>query len=125
MVAMDENKSTTFTRDCGVRAASRRRPPPVWSPRRIDTMVRLWNLGRTTAEVAAELGTTARAVECKLHKLRAAGHSIAHRRPAASARSTRARRRCLYCGAMFASSHIGNRLCPTCLEDGPFTGALV
>jgi hypothetical protein len=31
---------------------------------------------------------------------------------------------CLYCGALFASSHIGNRICPTCLDEGPFSGAI-
>ena len=106
------------------------RPAPGWPADAVETLVRLWSQGRTAAEVAARLGKTARAVECKIYKLRAAGRALAERRPpdgprAARRAAQRARRRCLYCDSMFLSDHPGNRLCLACLEDGPFTSAMV
>ena len=92
----------------------------------VETLVRLWDEGHTVAEVAARLGRTVRAVECKIYKLRAAGRALSGRRPTGGPRAAqRARRRCLYCDSMFPSAHPGNRLCPACLEDGPFTSAMV
>ncbi len=95
----------------------------------------------TTAEIASRLGKTTRAVECKIYKLRARGCVLPARRRGISGRDDdggfhggfhsgnrgdqRARRRCLYCGEDFDSSHRGNRICPCCLEDGPFTIAMV
>ncbi len=96
---------------------------PGWSAAALAALVRLWDEGLTAPEVAARLGKTARAVECKVHKLRAAGHRLAPRRSGRG--PCRARRRCLYCGGSFLSSHAGNRLCPVCLADGPFTSSLV
>ncbi|MFP6740509.1 MAG: hypothetical protein VCD33_02615 [Alphaproteobacteria bacterium] len=83
----------------------------------------MWNQGLTAPEVGARIGKTARAVECKVYKLRAAGHSLAPRR--AIDEPARVSRRCLYCGEDFPSSHPGNRLCPGCLVDGPFTSTLL
>ena len=96
----------------------------------------------TTAEIASRLGKTVRAVECKIYKLRARGCVLPARRGATSGSgdasgdenggfhrrrlsNQRARRRCLYCGEDFDSSHHGNRICAACLEDGPFTSAMV
>ena len=106
------------------------RPPPSatpgWSTAAQAALVRLWDEGLTAPEVAARLGKTTRAVECKIHKLRAAGHRLAARRSGRGpCPARRARRRCLYCGGTFLSSHPGNRLCPVCLADGPFTSSLV
>lgn len=99
---------------------------PGWSAAALAALVRLWDEGLTAPEVAARLGKTTRAVECKVHKLRAAGHRLAaRRRGRETGRARRARRRCLYCGGSFLSSHPGNRLCAVCLADGPFTSALV
>ena len=96
----------------------------------------------TTAEIASRLGKTVRAVECKIYKLRAQGCVLPARRGATSGggdasgddnggfhrrrfSNQRARRRCLSCGADFATSPPGNPICPACLEDGPFTSAMV
>ena len=99
---------------------------PGWPAAALAALVRLWDEGLTATEVAARLGKTTRAVECKVHKLRAAGHRLAPRRFAQGpSQARRARRRCLYCGGTFLSSHAGNRLCPVCLADGPFTSSLV
>ena len=104
-------------------ALSRHAPPtPRWPAETVTALVRLWDEGLTAAEVAARLGKTAGAVRAKLHKLRAASVPLAGGR-----RATRrgcVRRSCLYCGRRFASAHVGNRLCPGCLEDGPFTSAI-
>ena len=98
---------------------------------------RHWRDGLTTAEIAARLGRTARAVECKIYKLRVQGCVLAVRRRRKpdpdsgngiflkKPTDQRAIRRCLYCSESFASSHKGNRICPNCLEDGPFTSAMV
>jgi len=96
-----------------------------WSKERTAHLVRLWNAGVPAPEIARALGTTRHGVESKLAKLRRAGAPLARRRSAPEAASTRARRRCLHCGQGFASEHKGNRLCPTCLVEGPFTSALV
>ena len=120
---------------------------PGWPAGAAERLIELWNGGLSAAQAAARLGTTTRAVECKVHKLRFAGFALAGRRPegphrsqacasaygpkppaespeGASARRQCAKRKCLYCGETFASTHIGNRLCPACLEDGPFTSAI-
>lgn len=114
---------------------------PGWPASAVDSLRRHWNEGLTTAEIASRLGKTARAVECKIYKLRARGCVLPARRRGISGRDDdgglysglhggnradqRARRRCLYCGENFDSSHRGNRICPVCLEDGPFTSAMV
>ena len=99
---------------------------PGWSAAAHAALVRLWDEGLTAPEVAARLGKTTRAVECKVYKLRAAGYPLAPRRSGRGrCQARRARRRCLYCGGTFLSSHPGNRLCPVCLADGPFTSSLV
>ncbi len=103
-----------------------RDPHPGWSAAAIESLRRHWADGLTTAEIASRLGKTARAVECKVYKLRARGCILPARRPDKAGRSDqRARRRCLYCGDDFDSSHRGNRICSGCLEDGPFTSAMV
>lgn len=106
-----------------------------WPACQVVSLQRYWNDGLTTAEIASRLGRTVRAVECKIYKLRARGCVLPARRlerPDADGgchrggRSyQRARRRCLYCSEGFDSSHHGNRICPGCLEDGPFTSAMV
>ena len=110
---------------------------PGWPVAEVDSLQRYWNDGLTTAEIASRLGKTVRAVECKIYKLRARGCVLAARRRVKSdhhagggchmgGRATQpARRRCLYCGEDFDSSHHGNRICSGCLEDGPFTSAMV
>ncbi len=100
-------------------------PTAAWPTASAETLIALWNAGRSAAEIAARLGVGVRAVESKLGKLRAAGHDLVRRRAGVARRAGRARRRCLHCGAMFASDHPGNRLCPVCLDEGPFTSALV
>ncbi len=121
----NQNKHGTFIMDEEHQREPRLRPSPVWPAPRVEALIDLWNAGLATAEVARDLGATVRAVEGKLHKLRVAGRIIANRRRRPPARSKQAPRRCLYCSRMFASSHVGNRLCPACLEDGPFTGTLL
>ena len=101
-----------------------------WSEQTIETLRRHWGEGLTTSEIAGRLGKTARAVECKIYKLRVQGCGLPARRKSASGHDhgqadQRARRRCLYCSESFDSSHPGNRICPGCLEDGPFTSAMV
>jgi hypothetical protein len=71
------------------------------------------------------MGLTRMAVESKLAKLRRAGKPLARRNGPRRTAPTRAMRRCLYCGHAFASEHAGNRLCPPCLVEGPFTSAMV
>ena len=96
---------------------------PGWPLETAEALVQLWNQGLTAPEVGARIGKTARAVECKVHKLRAAGHALTPRR--ATDEPARVSRRCLYCGEDVPSSHPGNRLCPGCLINGPFTSALL
>ena len=116
-------------------------PNPGWTPAAIDSLRKHWVAGLTTAEIASRLGKTARAVECKVYKLRSRGWDLPARRrglsegdgsggfnggiPGGNRGSQRARRRCLYCGEDFDSSHRCNRICAGCLEDGPFTSAMV
>ena len=118
-----------------------RDPNPGWPAAAIDALRRHWLEGLTTAEIASRLGKTARAVECKIYKLRSRGWDLPARRRKISDRagdgggtgfahganrgSQRARRSCLYCGENFDSSHPCNRICAGCLEDGPFTSAMV
>ena len=94
---------------------------PGWPAGAAEMLIELWNGGLSAAQAAKRLGTTKRAIECKVHKLRIAGFALAARRPR---RPRGAKRKCLYCGETFASSHVGNRICPVCLEDGPFTSAI-
>ena len=89
-----------------------------WSALEIETLQRHWKAGLTTAEIASRLGKTTRAVECKVYKLRVQGWVLPARRRGGT-------ERCLFCGDNFASRHKGNRICPGCLEDGPFTSAMV
>ncbi len=97
-----------------------------WPASAVDSLQAHWNSGLTTAEIAARLDKSVRAVECKIYKLRAGGCILPARRPGkAEQNDQRARRRCLYCGDDFDSSHRGNRICPGCLEDGPYTSAMV
>ncbi len=120
--AMDQNIKRTYV-PTGSRGTVLR-PTPIWPAEASRALIRLWNAGLSAARIAANLGATTRAVESKVRKLRAAGHALAPRRPARK-RPRRAPRACLYCGEKFASSHVGNRLCPGCLETGPFTSAMV
>ncbi len=101
------------------------RPTAAWPAASAETLIALWNAGRSAAEIATRLGVGVRAVESKLRKLRAAGHELVRRRAGMAGRISRARRRCLHCGEMFASDHPGNRICLVCLDEGPFTSALV
>ncbi len=124
------------------RTYNKAEPPPSgvkpgWTGCETASLQRYWNDRLTTAEIASRLGKTVRAVECKIYKLRARGCVLPARRRVKSDHhaggeclgggqaTQRARRRCLYCGEDFDSSHHGNRLCPGCLEDGPFTSAIV
>ena len=97
----------------------------VWPAERVGELVRRWNAGEPSAAIAAALGTTRNAIESKLAKLRRAGSPLTRKRRWRERREARAPRRCLHCGATFASEHIGNRICPTCLAEGPFTSAMV
>jgi hypothetical protein len=101
------------------------KPFSPWEAARVDQVVRLWNAGLSAPDIARRLGTSRHSVESKIAKLRRAGVSLAHRRSRAAAISPYARRRCLHCDHPFDSEHIGNRICPICLIDGPFTSAMV
>lgn len=101
------------------------RPTPRWPTEAAEALVRLWRQGLSTPEIAARLGMTTRAIDSKVRKLRVAGIDLPRRMDERGARTAFAQRRCLHCGQMFASSHIGNRLCPTCLEEGPFTSTIL
>ncbi len=137
MIAMGENKQRTTTVDdhpgaivpiapiAPIAPVGPIAPTPRWPAGRAEALVDLWNRGLATADLAARLGVTTRAVDSKVRKLRIAGHALAARRLRRRQRPRRARRKCLHCGRLFASAHIGNRLCPPCLEDGPFSGALL
>ncbi len=70
------------------------------------------------------MGFSLRAVESKVRKLRAAGHYLAHRRATSGNGEAAVMRRCLHCQGKFPSQHIGNRICPACLDDGPFASGL-
>ena len=134
MIAMGENKQRTTTVDdhpgtiapiAPVAPVGSITPTPRWPAGRAEALIDLWNRGLATADIAARLGVTTRAVDSKVRKLRIAGHALAARRPRRRQRPRCTRRKCLHCGRLFASAHIGNRLCPPCLEDGPFSGALL
>ena len=124
---MDANKRETNSTQHDTAPSRVIRPTATWPAASAETLIALWNAGRTAAEIATRLGVSARAVESKLRKLRAAGHHLVRRRGAAGrvGRAGRARRRCLHCCEMFTSEHPGNRICSLCLEEGPFTSALV
>jgi len=96
-----------------------------WPEPRVAQLVALWNGGLSSSEVAHRMGLSRMAVESKLAKLRRAGRPLARRTGPRVAPAARAMRRCLYCGLAFASEHPGNRLCPPCLAEGPFTSAMV
>ena len=100
------------------------RPTCRWPAGTAETLLRLWKLDWSTMELACRFGVTTRAIDSKVRRLRVAGHELAARRPQRARRNGHAPRCCLYCGGLFASSHIGNRICPTCLDEGPFTGAI-
>lgn len=110
------------------------RPTARWPAGTAETLMRLWNQGWGTTELARRFAVTTRAIDSKVRRLRVVGHELAARRPRYARRSDvlaapgrpgdHAPRCCLYCGALFASSHIGNRICPTCLDEGPFSGAI-
>ena len=70
------------------------------------------------------MGFSLRAVESKVRKLRAAGHYLASRRAMPENAAPTVMRRCLHCQGKFPSQHIGNRICPACLDDGPFASGL-
>jgi hypothetical protein len=101
------------------------RMEPTWDAMRTRELVRLWNEGQHAPAIARRLGVTRHSIESKLAKLRRAGAPLARRRSRLEAANPRAVRRCLHCGQGFPSEHVGNRICPTCLIDGPFTSALV
>ncbi len=127
---LDETGAGRGPSDGGQAAAGVSIPGPIpatprWPAGSAEDLIRLWNEGCSAAEAAARLGLSPRAVESKVRKLRVAGHHLATRRGGRPRRAQRAARRCLYCGDMFPSSHIGNRICPGCLDEGPFSGALV
>ena len=128
---MGVNKRETKTTPQAFPPGRSIRPTAAWPTANAEMLIELWNAGRTATEIAARLGVGVRAVESKLGKLRAAGHELVRRRAVSARRAEkagragRARRRCLHCGAMFASEHPGNRICPVCLDEGPFTSALV
>ena len=57
-----------------------RDPNPGWPAAAIVALRRHWLEGLTTAEIASRLGKTARAVECKIYKLRSRGWDLPARR---------------------------------------------
>ena len=128
---MDANKQATTSTRYDAAPGPSIRSTAAWPAASAETLIELWNAGRTAAEIAKRLSVSVRAVESKLRKLRAAGHDLVRRRATVAqragraGRAGRARRRCLHCGAMFASAHPGNRICLVCLDEGPFTSALV
>ncbi len=122
---MGVNKKRTKTTSSDLALGRPDRLASSWTTARVETLVVSWNAGRSAADIAKQLAVSPRAVESKLHKLRAAGRDLVRRRAGPAKPAGRARRRCLHCGEMFASDHPGNRLCPVCLDEGPFTSALV
>jgi hypothetical protein len=108
---MDANKTNINSTYRNLASCRSTRPPAAWSAASAETLIELWNGGHSAAEIATRLGVSARAVESKLSKLRAAGHELVWRRASVAVRVGRARRRCLHCGEMFASEHLGNRIC--------------
>ena len=122
---MAANESETNSTQHDAAAGLSVRPTAAWPAARAETLIALWNAGRSTAQIATRLDVSVAAVEGKLRTLRAAGHDLVRRRAGVARRVGRARRRCLHCGATFASEHPGNRLCSVCLEEGPYTSALV
>ncbi len=125
---MDTNKQATNSTRHDAAPGPSIRSTAAWPATSAETLIELWNAGRTAAQIAKRLSVSVRAVESKLRKLRAAGHDLVRRRARVAqraGRAGRARRRCLHCGAMFASAHPGNRICLVCLDEGPFTSALV
>ena len=118
-----------------------RDPNPGWPAAAIVALRRHWLEGLTTAEIACRLGKTARAVECKIYKLRSRGWDLPARRckisdhagdgggmaiaHGADRGSQRALRRCLYFGENSDSSHPCNRICARFFEAGPFPSAMV
>ena len=100
--------------------------PTTWTPERTADLLAHWNGGKPVSEIAVVLGLTRLAVESRIAKLRRSGRPVAHRHQRRTVPKPRhTQRRCLHCGNDFASEHIGNRICPTCLVDGPFTSAMV
>ena len=122
---MNANKQGITSTKHNAAAGCPVRPTAAWPAARAETLIELWNAGRGAAQIATRLEVSVGAVEGKLRMLRAAGHDLVRRRAGVARRVGRARRRCLHCGAMFASDHPGNRICPVCLDEGPFTSALV
>ncbi len=124
MATVKKNISRTTTHPALAPPPGAIRPTPSWPAGTAEALIRLWDGGHSAAEVARRLGTSMCAVESKVRKLRVAGYGLAARRPVRCGEPQRARRKCLYCGHGFASTHIGNRICPTCLEEGPFGSAM-
>ena len=60
------------------------RPTAAWPAARAETLIALWNAGRSTAQIATRLDVSVAAVEGKLRTLRAAGHDLVRRRAAAA-----------------------------------------
>ncbi|MFQ5985297.1 MAG: GcrA family cell cycle regulator, partial [Alphaproteobacteria bacterium] len=96
-----------------------------WPAQRVEELLKLWREGVPVKEIARRFEVTVPAVESKVVRLRSAGYRLARRRAGPPATRAQRLRRCLYCGERFMSEHIGNRLCPACLENGPFTSAMV
>jgi hypothetical protein len=100
--------------------------PCSWTPERTAEIVRLWNAGLDAPTIAGRMGLSRLAIESRLARLRRQGAMLEpRRRRRAKPGPARAMRRCLFCAEDFASEHAGNRLCPACLVDGPYTSALV
>ncbi len=92
--------------------------PVTWTPEMVADLERYWGAGMTSRAIAARLGKTTSAVNAKIRKLRLQGVDLARR-------DQRGLWDCLYCGIYFRCSHYYNRLCPRCIEVGPFTSAMV
>ena len=73
--AMDENIQRTQASTGG--RGTLLRPTPNWPADTSQALIRLWNAGLSAARIAARLGATTRAVECKVRKLRLAEDPLA------------------------------------------------
>ncbi len=100
------------------------RPTPRWPKGTAENLITLWNQAHTSVKIGLRLSLPVRAVESKVRKLRAAGHVLEIRRPTKPRKLGRTTRRCLHCGRNFPSSHVDNRICEACLDDGPFSSGL-
>ncbi|MGD9538536.1 MAG: hypothetical protein AB7P52_11465 [Alphaproteobacteria bacterium] len=102
------------------------KPTPNWPAADTAALVEAWNAGAAPAALAARFGTTVNAIYARVRALRRQGVALQARRrqggvtPKQGRRNGPARRKCLTCGESFRSTHVGNRICLTCLESDLF-----